>query len=60
MARRNDSVNDRVRDRILEMAAEGASSRTIAERLNASEVQTSRGGRWHSSTVAGVIRRAKS
>jgi Recombinase len=59
MARRTDSVSDSVRDEILRFAARGESSRQIAERLNASGVPTARGGRWHSSTVAGVIRRAK-
>jgi hypothetical protein len=58
MARRRDSVNEDVRDRILALYATGKSSHEIADELNADRVPTARGGRWHSSTVAGVIRRA--
>ncbi len=58
MARRRDSVNDDVRERILALSAGGKSSHQIADELNADRVPTARGGRWHSSTVAGVIRRA--
>ena len=58
MARRRDSVNEDVRERILELSESGKSSHEIADKLNAGRVPTARGGRWHSSTVAGVIRRA--
>jgi IS30 family transposase len=60
MARRHDSVDDEVQERILALSSRGASSRAIAEQLNASRTPTARGGKWHSSTVAGVIRRARS
>lgn len=59
MARRTDSVNEDVRKRILALSASGRSSHQIADELNADRVRTARGGRWHSSTVAGVIRRAR-
>jgi hypothetical protein len=60
MARRRDSVDEDVQKRILAMSARGSSSRIIADQLNAANVPTARGGRWHSSTVAGIIRRARS
>ena len=60
MARRRDSVNEEARNRILALSVSGKSSHEIADELNASRVPTARGGRWHSSTVAGVIRRARS
>ena len=60
MARRRDSVTEEVRNRILQLSATGKSSHEIADELNAAAVPTARGGRWHSSTVAGVIRRASS
>ena len=60
MARRRDSVNEEARNRILGLSVSGKSSREIADELNASRVPTARGGRWHSSTVAVVIRRARS
>jgi hypothetical protein len=58
MARRHDSVDDEVRNRILALSESGKSSHEIADELNESRIPTARGGRWHSSTVAGVIRRA--
>jgi DNA invertase Pin-like site-specific DNA recombinase len=44
-----------VRHRIAAERAEGESFRAIADRLNAEQVPTARGGRWHASTVRAVM-----
>jgi hypothetical protein len=59
MARRKDSVDLRHVERIMAMANAGASSRDIAVQLTAWHISTARGGRWHSSTVAGIVRRQR-
>lgn len=47
--------NDDVRQRIATEQAEGRSLRSIANTLNADEVPTARGGRWHASTIRRVL-----
>lgn len=44
-----------VRRRIADERAAGGSFRAIADRLNADEIPTARGGRWHASTVRHVV-----
>lgn len=46
---------DDVRQRIADERATGDSLRVIADRLNARDVPTARGGRWHASTVRHVL-----
>lgn len=41
--------------RILQLHEKGWSMRAIAERLNAEEIPTKRGGRWHASTIRYVL-----
>jgi DNA invertase Pin-like site-specific DNA recombinase len=45
--------------RIAELRAGGLTLREIAERLEAEGHRTKRGGSWHASTVAAVLRRAR-
>lgn len=49
-------LDDEVRHRVAEMRTEGKSFRAIADELNAGDVPTARGGRWHASTVRHVCR----
>lgn len=42
--------------RVRSLAAEGLPVRAIADRLNAENVPTKRGGRWHATTVARLLR----
>jgi DNA invertase Pin-like site-specific DNA recombinase len=46
-----------VEQRIVELREAGASMRQIADALNEQGVPTAKGGRWHASTVAMVLRR---
>ncbi len=48
-----------VRTRIAKEHARGDSLRTIANRLTTEQVPTARGGRWHASTVRGVLHSLK-
>jgi DNA invertase Pin-like site-specific DNA recombinase len=43
--------------RIRRLHRDGRSIRAIADRLNAEQVPAKRGGRWHPTTVAGVLQR---
>jgi hypothetical protein len=45
--------------RILDLWRRGTSLRSIAATLNADAVPTKRGGRWHASTVKGVVDRRR-
>ncbi len=54
-----DAAEAEVVARIVAMAAEGASVRTIAAALNAEQIPTKRGSTWQPETVARVLRRAK-
>src|SRR5438876_2918168 len=61
MARRKTGIVDaRTVARIMAMAKarEPMSTHDIADQLNRWRIPTARGGRWHSSTVSGIIRRA--
>lgn len=59
MARRKDSVPREQVDRIMRLHADQLSSHDIADQLNRWHIPTARGGRWHSSTVAGIVRRER-
>lgn len=50
-------VSDDVRARIMELHAAGRSFSSIAEQLNAEQVPTAQGGRWHGCTVSRIERR---
>jgi IS30 family transposase len=60
MARRKDSVPQEQVDRIMRLHRDQLSSHEIADQLNRWHIPTARGGRWHSSTVAGIVRRGRS
>jgi hypothetical protein len=47
-------------DRIMRLHRDQLSSHEIADQLNRWHIPTARGGRWHSSTVAGIVRRERS
>jgi DNA invertase Pin-like site-specific DNA recombinase len=49
-------LTDAIRHRIAAERADGRTLTAIADDLNAEGVQTARGGRWHASTVAHVVR----
>lgn len=49
------ALEDETRSRIAAERAEGKSLRAIAEGLTADGVPTARGGKWHASTVKGVL-----
>lgn len=49
-------LSDDIRHRIVAEHDAGRSMRAIADGLNAAQVPTAKGGRWHASTVAHVIR----
>lgn len=50
-----DEAETRVLEQMREWATAGDSLRTIADRLNAADVPTKRGGRWHPTTVARIL-----
>ena len=59
MARRKDSVPREQVDRIMRLHDDQLSSHEIADQLNRWRIPTARGGLWHSSTVAGIVRRER-
>jgi len=62
VARRKTGNVDRETIRLIIRMSSGPkpmSTREIADELNRREIPTARGGRWHSATVAGVIRRER-
>jgi len=50
-----DSTETATAERMTEMREAGAPYAAIAEALNAEDVRTKRGGRWHPSTVQRVL-----
>ena len=52
------AIGGDAQDMILDMRRQGLSMAKIADRLNADQVPTARGGAWHASTVRVVLQRA--
>ena len=53
------TLHAEVRQQLLELRQQGMTLAAIADRLNAEQVPTARGGRWYPSTVLGVLRSLK-
>jgi DNA invertase Pin-like site-specific DNA recombinase len=52
-----DPTEQAIARRIRRLHRDGRSIRAIADRLNAEQVPAKRGGHWHPTTVARVLRR---